>query len=157
MSNVSESDQNLSDNYVTANNGNLNNDSVKLNNKSIPSTDVASHKMYLSQYKSTISMINMLEPNTSDSVLSLRNYSSILHTSLANHTIYKSNSPNDLAKNIARQTSTPMQQNAKIVETPDSVTYSCSASSSLVSHVSSICRSNSSESDTSPGTQSESK
>lgn len=92
------------------------------------------------------------EPNISDSVVSLRNCSSILHTSSTNHTIYKTNTPSDSSKNLVRQTSTPMHQNVMIIKSPDSITCSCSVSSTSC-QVSSIHSSNSSESDISPSTQ----
>lgn len=86
--------------------------------------------------------------NASDSVLSLKNCSSILHASGASHTIYKSCSPNELAKNIVRQTSTPMHHNVKM-QSPDSMMCLHSVSSTSC-QVSSIHSSNSSESDSSP-------
>lgn len=158
------SNKNLSDvNYVTAS-GNLDSDTEKLsdnNQSSAPAGEPATkchlwHHKSTHLYKSSVSIKNSSESMISDSVLSLRNCSSILHASSTNHTIYKSNSPNDATENIVRQTSTPMHQNMKIVRTPDSITCSCSASSS-VCHMSSINGDNSSESDTSPGLQIEAK
>lgn len=160
------SNKNLSDvNYVTAS-GNLDTDTERLNGNNCGLLALAGdttskchlwhHKSSTHLYKSSVSIKNSSESMTSDSVLSLRNCSSILHASSTNHTIYKSNSPNDATKNIVRQTSTPMHQNMKIVRTPDSITCSCSTSSS-VCHMSSINGDNSSESDTSPGVQIELK
>lgn len=92
------------------------------------------------------------EPNISDSVISLRNCSTILHTSSNNHTIYRASSPSETAAALVRKTSTPMHQNMIVSEGGDrseSMMCSCSVSSTSC-HVSSIHGSHSSESDTSP-------
>lgn len=81
------------------------------------------------------------------SVLSLKNYSTILHNS--NNTLYKTQSPNAVAMALERQTSTPMHDNLVVFKSPDSNGCSCSISiSSGSSQMSSI--NSSSESDTSP-------
>lgn len=59
------------------------------------------------------------ERSYSDSVLSLRNYSTILHTS--NHSLYKTQSPDIMEKALVRQTSTPMHHNLAIADTPPSL------------------------------------
>lgn len=79
------------------------------------------------------------------SVLSLKNYSSILHNS--NNTLYKTHSPNSVAKSLERQTSTPMHDNLVVFKSPESNGCSCSISSGS-SQMSSI--NSSSGSDTSP-------
>lgn len=86
------------------------------------------------------------EPNVSDSVLSLRNYSTILHSS--SHPLYKTQSPKSIEKMKIRQTSTPMHQNLVVVKSPDSnqCCSSCLVTSSSSSQASSIH----SDSDTSP-------
>lgn len=92
------------------------------------------------------------EPNISDSVISLRNCSTILHTSSNNHTIYRATSPSDTAAALVRKTSTPMHQNMMAIgggDSSESMMCSCSVSSTSC-QVSSIHGSNSSESDTSP-------
>lgn len=91
--------------------------------------------------------------NNSDSALSLRNCSSILQTSCMNHTIYKEQSPIESAKNLVRQTSTPMHHNVMQITSPDSMSCSHSVSSTSC-QVSSIHSSISSESDSSPTSQS---
>lgn len=87
------------------------------------------------------------ERSISDSVISLRNYSTILHTS--NHPLYKTQSPDAMDKNLVRQTSTPMHQNLMVVQSPDSIEQTCG--SCLVSSTSGqmSCINSSSDSDTS--------
>lgn len=85
------------------------------------------------------------EPNVSDSVLSLRNYSTILHSS--SHPLYKTQSPKSIEKMKMRQTSTPMNQALVVVKSPDS--NLCCSSSCLVTS-SSSSQSQTSDSDTSP-------
>lgn len=75
------------------------------------------------------------------SVLSLKNYSTILHNS--NNTLYKTHSPESVIKALKRQTSTPMHDNLVVLKSPEPTGCSCSISSG-----SSI--NSSSESDTSP-------
>lgn len=80
------------------------------------------------------------------SVLSLKNYSTILHNS--NNTLYKTHSsPDSVAKALERQTSTPMHDNLIVFKSPEPNGCSCSISSGS-SQLSSIT--SSSESDTSP-------
>lgn len=78
------------------------------------------------------------------SVLSLKNYSTILH-----NTLYKIHSPNSVSKSLERQTSTPMHidDNLVALKSPELSGCSCSISSGL-SQMSSIH--SSSESDISP-------
>lgn len=88
-----------------------------------------------------------LERSISDSVVSLKNYSTILHNS--NNTLYKTQSPNSVAKTLERQTSTPMHQNLLVFKSPE--TNGCCASCSISSSSSQISSiHSSSESDTSP-------
>lgn len=83
----------------------------------------------------TIKSNSSSERSISDSILSLRNYSTILHSS--NHQLYKTQSPCVLAKDLLRQTSTPMQQNIVVIKTPESNecchSYSISTSTGQVS------------------------
>lgn len=89
------------------------------------------------------------EKSISDSLISLRNYSTILHTS--NHPLYKTQSPDAMEKALVRQTSTPMHQNLMTVQSPESMhgqsCSSCMVSSSTSGQLSSI--NSSSDSDTS--------
>lgn len=94
------------------------------------------------------------EKSISDSVISLRNYSTILHTS--NHPLYKTQSPDAMEKALVRQTSTPMHHNLMAVQSPESMEHgqscsSCTVSSSTSGQLSSI--NSSSDSDTSSSTQ----
>lgn len=130
-------------NFITANdNGDTDHDSA-----STIDADVHLKPASLWKKQSSGGTKSIFDPNISDSVLSIRNYSSILHTSSNNHTIFKLTSPREAANNLVRQTSTPMQHNIIVITSPDSLITS--VSSSL--HVSSINSSNSSESDISPG------
>lgn len=65
------------------------------------------------------------EKSISDSVISLRNYSTILHTS--NHPLYKTQSPDAMEKALVRQTSTPMHQNLLGAKLSDDNGQSCSS------------------------------
>lgn len=89
------------------------------------------------------------EKSISDSLISLRNYSTILHTS--NHPLYKTQSPDAMEKALVRQTSTPMHQNLMTAHSPESIhgqsCSSCMVSSSTSGQLSSI--NSSSDSDTS--------
>lgn len=87
------------------------------------------------------------EKSISDSVISLRNYSTILHTS--NHPLYKTQSPDAMGKALVRQTSTPMHHNLVVAHSPESNGQSCSSClvTSTSGHLSSI--NSSSDSDTS--------
>lgn len=80
------------------------------------------------------------------SVISLRNYSTILHTS--NHPLYKTQSPDAMEKALVRQTSTPMHHNLMVGQKPNTSGQcsSCSVSSTS-GQMSSI--NSSSDSDTS--------
>lgn len=96
------------------------------------------------------------EYSISDSILSLKNYSAILHSS--NVTFCKQQSPNSMAKALERQTSTPMQQQLYVFKSPEdpssnACSRSCSTSSGHSSQLSSI-HSSCSESD--PSSQSNS-
>lgn len=77
------------------------------------------------------------EKSISDSVISLRNYSTILHTS--NHQLYKTQSPDGMEKPLVRQTSTPMHQNLVYGKSPDSNGQACGSclTSTLLGHNSS--------------------
>lgn len=79
-----------------------------------------------------------LDPNFSDSVYSIRNFSSILHASGNNHTIYRSQSPTESANRLVRQTSTPMLRPEAISTSPVSIGSSihCSNNASSASDVS---------------------
>lgn len=71
------------------------------------------------------------EKSISDSVVSLRNYSTILHTS--NHPLYKTQSPDGMEKVLVRQTSTPMHHNLMNGKSPDGNGQSCSSCLTLSS------------------------
>lgn len=107
----------------------------------------ASHKDVSNINYVTAIQKSSFERSISDSVISLRNYSTILHTS--NHPLYKTQSPDAMEKILVRQTSTPMHHNLMVVQSPDSSEQTCS--SCLVSSTSSqmACINSSSDSDTS--------
>lgn len=87
------------------------------------------------------------EPNNCDSVLSIKNCSTILHNS--NHTMYKTQSPTAMQKALERQTSTPMHQNLYVFQSPE--TNGCCGSCLMTSNSSQMSSiHSSSESDTSP-------
>lgn len=65
------------------------------------------------------------ERSISDSLASLRNYSTILQTS--NHPLYKTQSPDAMEKALVRQTSTPMHQNLVGNNSPGSSGQTCSS------------------------------
>lgn len=138
-------------NYITAMNNPLDIEQNRTNlvsstlNVEINSTK---SKIQLSE-QNQVAVAAKYEPNTSDSVISLRNCSTILHTSSYHHTIYRATSPTDTADAIVRKTSTPMHQNMVISDTNTSMMCTSSVSSTSC-QVSSIHGSNSSESDTSP-------
>ncbi|XP_031623403.1 mitosis initiation protein fs(1)Ya isoform X2 [Contarinia nasturtii] len=97
------------------------------------------------------------ERSISDSV-SLRNYSTILHTS--NHPLYKTQSPDAMEKALVRQTSTPMHQNLLHANSHDTVGQSCSSclvssSSSSSGHISNVNSSSDSDTSTNPLTNSD--
>lgn len=79
-----------------------------------------------------------LDPNFSDSVYSIRNFSSILHASGNNHTIYRAQSPTESVNRLVRQTSTPMLRPAVISTSPVSIESSihCSTNASSSSDAS---------------------
>lgn len=90
------------------------------------------------------------ERSISDSVISLRNYSTILHTS--NHPLYKTQSPDAMEMALVRQTSTPMHHNLMVVQSPDDNGQSCSSClvTSTSGQVSNINSSSDSDTSTSP-------
>lgn len=91
------------------------------------------------------------ERSISDSVLSLRNYSTILHTS--NHPLCKTQSPNVMGKALVRQTSTPMHHNLAIADTPPSHVNGSPCSECLATSSGQMsCINSSSDSDTSVNT-----
>lgn len=96
--------------------------------------------------KVTITTSSKCEPNISDSVISLRNYSTILHTS--NHSLYPATSLSEEATALVRKTSTPMHQNILLHGSGDSH-ESMMPISSTACHELSIYGLNSGESDTS--------
>lgn len=92
------------------------------------------------------------ERSISDSV-SLRNYSTILHTS--NHPLYKTQSPDAMEKALVRQTSTPMHHNLQTANSRDSIGQSCSSclvSSSSSGNISNMNSSSDSDTSTNPVT-----
>lgn len=95
------------------------------------------------------------ERSISDSVISLRNYSTILHSS--NHPLYKTQSPDAMEKALVRQTSTPMHHNLMAIansnaspdsnaESSEQACSSCfvSSTSGQVSCINSSCDSDTS-------------
>lgn len=89
-------------------------------------------RMQLWQKHSSTSTVKLnSDPNFSDSVYSIRNFSTILQTSNSNHTIYRSHSPTETAKNLVRQTSTPMIKNL-VIKSPDSLMTSSSSQMSSI-------------------------
>lgn len=84
------------------------------------------------------------EKSISDSLISLRNYSTILHTS--NHPLYKTQSPDVMEKVLVRQTSTPMHQNLIEIKSSDENGQSCN---SCLTSSASLAYNSSSDSDTS--------
>lgn len=99
-------------------------------------------------YKTAVQK-SSFERSISDSVVSLRNYSTILHTS--NNLLYKTQSPNVLAKAVARQTSTPMHPNLAIADTPPLHAYGSACNECLAAFTASSNNS-SSDSETSVST-----
>lgn len=91
---------------------------------------------------------SFFEQSISDSVASLRNYSTILQTS--NHPLYKTQSPDAMEKVLVRQTSTPMHHNLVENNSSGSSRESCSSciASSASAYISSINNSNNSTSQT---------
>lgn len=115
--------------------------SSKVNDSSSNIKDVSNINYVTAIQKSSF------ERSISDSVISLRNYSTILHSS--NHPLYKTQSPDAFEKALVRQTSTPMHHNLMVVQSSDENGQSCnscliSSTSSQRSHINS-----SSDSDTS--------
>ncbi|XP_055306075.1 mitosis initiation protein fs(1)Ya isoform X2 [Sitodiplosis mosellana] len=83
----------------------------KIDNQSACTKD-ASHVNFVTAVQKS-----SFEKSISDSVISLRNYSTILHTS--NHPLYKTQSPDAMEKALVRQTSTPMHHNLMCAKSPD--------------------------------------
>lgn len=106
--------------------------SNKIENQSINHKDVSNVNYITAVQKSSF------ERSISDSVISLRNYSTILHTS--NHPLYKTQSPDAMEKALVRQTSTPMQHNLMAMNSTDSIEHPCSSClvSSTSGHMSNI-------------------
>lgn len=65
------------------------------------------------------------EKSISDSVISFRNCSTILHTS--NHPLYKTQSPDAIENVLVRQTSTPMHHNLLVSQSPNSNGIACNS------------------------------
>lgn len=113
---------------------------IKIENQSACVKDASNVNYVTAMQKSSF------EKSISDSVISLRNYSTILHTS--NHPLYKTQSPDSMAKALVRQTSTPMHNNLMGTKSPDDNGQSCS--SCLTSSASLAYSSSDSDTSTNP-------